>query len=516
MTTLVDTGNLHDATGLAFLAMKGSGALRILVMAMVLSVILAIMEVRRHREALAQFREARVFSPLALAGNLGAFIAFAYTSLDLFNPRTAPGSHDLLTVLCVVSGFATLVTASLVFVQGVMWRRMFGLAPFAPVFGLLLTMAITALTAAARPVWTPWMRLTYKVVLAGLHLLCSNVVADAGNFLLGTTRFSVVIAPECSGYEGMALMLVFGSAWLWFFRHEFRFPQVLALLPAGVAAIWALNCVRILALILIGDAGAPAVAAGGFHSEAGWISFIILAAVLLLASQRIPWILRDPHLQAAGPRTLKENETAAYLIPFLSILAAGMVAHAASSSFEWLYPLRVITAAAAIWWFRQAYTGVRWRIGWESAATGILVFAIWIGGERILGPGGADRSVPVEWITAPGPIRLGWLAFRVLGAVVTVPIAEELAFRGYALRRLESADFTGIDPRRFTWMPLAISAVLFGVLHGRRWIAGTIAGVLYATVLRKRGSLGDAAAAHSVTNALLAVWVLWTGDWSLW
>ncbi|MFH1973985.1 MAG: CPBP family glutamic-type intramembrane protease [Pseudomonadota bacterium] len=49
-------------------------------------------------------------------------------------------------------------------------------------------------------------------------------------------------------------------------------------------------------------------------------------------------------------------------------------------------------------------------------------------------------------------LAVAWLIFRVLGSVITVPIAEELAFRGYALRRLISSDFDKISPRRFTWL----------------------------------------------------------------
>jgi len=61
-----------------------------------------------------------------------------------------------------------------------------------------------------------------------------------------------------------------------------------------------------------------------------------------------------------------------------------------------------------------------------------------------------------------------------------------------------------------------ISSVAFGLLHGGRWLAGTIAGVLYAAALRWRGRIGDAVAAHAVTNALLAAWVLISGHWGLW
>jgi CAAX prenyl protease-like protein len=108
-----------------------------------------------------------------------------------------------------------------------------------------------------------------------------------------------------------------------------------------------------------------------------------------------------------------------------------------------------------------------------------------------------------------------WLLFRVLGSVVTVPLAEELAFRGYLTRRLLAADFQAVPPGRFSWFSFLLSSALFGALHGR-WLAGMLAGMGYALALNRRGQLADAVVAHGVTNALIAAYVLATGSWSLW
>jgi len=124
--------------------------------------------------------------------------------------------------------------------------------------------------------------------------------------------------------------------------------------------------------------------------------------------------------------------------------------------------------------------------------------------------------MPPALSMATAPVRIAWLLLRIAGAIVTVPIAEELAFRGYVLRRLKSADFESVDLRSFSLIPLVLSSLMFGVLHGQRWIAGTIAGMLYAMVMRRRGSLGDAIVAHATTNALIAALVLSGGSWSLW
>jgi CAAX prenyl protease-like protein len=104
---------------------------------------------------------------------------------------------------------------------------------------------------------------------------------------------------------------------------------------------------------------------------------------------------------------------------------------------------------------------------------------------------------------------------RVIGAVVTVPIAEELAFRGYLMRRLIAAEFEAVPLRQFSWLGFCGSSLVFGAMH-QRLLAGTLAGGVYALVLLRRGELSDDIVAHATTNALLAEYVLTTGSWSLW
>jgi CAAX prenyl protease-like protein len=123
-------------------------------------------------------------------------------------------------------------------------------------------------------------------------------------------------------------------------------------------------------------------------------------------------------------------------------------------------------------------------------------------------------AIPKVLEEMPFGLAAAWVIFRVLGSVITVPLAEELAFRGYALRRLVSPDFDKI-PLRFTWLSFLLSSILFGALHGR-WLAGTVAGMFYAWAMYRRGKVGDAIPAHATTNALIAADVLILGNWGLW
>jgi CAAX prenyl protease-like protein len=113
-------------------------------------------------------------------------------------------------------------------------------------------------------------------------------------------------------------------------------------------------------------------------------------------------------------------------------------------------------------------------------------------------------------------LRLCWIAARSLAAVVTVPLAEELAFRGFLYRRLISADFEAVSFRRFSWLALVLSSIAFGLLHGDRWFAGAVAGLAYGGVMIRRGRIGNAVVAHGMTNALIAVDVIAFQHWHLW
>jgi CAAX prenyl protease-like protein len=109
-----------------------------------------------------------------------------------------------------------------------------------------------------------------------------------------------------------------------------------------------------------------------------------------------------------------------------------------------------------------------------------------------------------------------WLLIRLMGYVVLAPLAEELAFRGFLLRRLIHADFHDVPIGRFSWLSFVASSLLFGALHGRLWFAATVAGMLFALALYRRRSFGDAVLAHATTNGLIALYVFVTGRWSVW
>jgi exosortase E/protease (VPEID-CTERM system) len=372
---------------------------------------------------------------------------------------------------------------------------------------------------------------TFRGVKLLLGFFYPDVFRDSAHYMVGTKAFHIVIADQCSGVEGLALMLSLTVGWLLYSRRELRLGRALLLVPASLLLSWLMNLVRLTALIAIGNAGYPAVALGGFHSQAGWILFSCVALGFLLTVNNVAWFRQSgpalgavpsPAPQVSGGPLAATNAAAVYLLPWLAILAAGLLAEAASDGFEWMYALRLIAALAVFYAYRRQYRRMDWRFGWLGPAAGVLVFAFWIAIDHWIGRDTATGSGVVLTGVAEGLARLSsgqrvaWIITRTVATVLTVPLAEELAFRGYIARRFMSADVESTPFASLNLFAVLASSLAFGILHGRMWLAGTLAGVVFAVVAKLRGRLGEAVAAHATANLLIALWVIARGDYSLW
>ena len=125
-------------------------------------------------------------------------------------------------------------------------------------------------------------------------------------------------------------------------------------------------------------------------------------------------------------------------------------------------------------------------------------------------PIAAGLIVGVLWTLGQSrpTLGLGELMVRLLGTTLVIPVVEELAFRGFLLRRLQSADFHRLAPETTGAFAVVGSSLVFGLMH-QRPVAAMAAGLIYALIYRRTGRLVDAVAAHAATNAVIATqWVM--------
>jgi exosortase E/protease (VPEID-CTERM system) len=376
------------------------------------------------------------------------------------------------------------------------------------IYSVAVALAAAIAMPLSQKLWWPTTAATFHLVRYILLPILPDLTADPATRVLGTNRFAVEILEYCSGIEGMSLILAFTVAWLWYFRKEYRFPRALLLVPLGLSLMFALNAVRIALLVLIGNAGYPDVAMNGFHSQAGWIAFNVVAVGIAVWTRRSRWLSRTEAPLISGQ---SDNPTSVYLMPLLTILAAGMLSHALSGSFEWFYPLRLFACVAVILLYRRRFAALDWHFSWRGPLLGVGVFVVWIVGVRFLQ---LDSAMPDVLTNASASLRWGWIISRVTATVLTVPVAEELAYRGFLMRRLQARDFDTLPYQRVGWTAIVVSSIVFGAAHGALWLPGCFAGFAYAWIVRHRGQLGEAVTAHMTTNLLVASVALASGNWA--
>jgi exosortase E/protease (VPEID-CTERM system) len=302
-------------------------------------------------------------------------------------------------------------------------------------------------------------------------------------------------------------MAAFSGIYVWAFRHRLRFPQAWLLVPLAVCASVVGNVLRIAALLEIGARISPAIALGGFHSQAGWVFLISVAVLVVGIAQRLPWFSRD----LPGSLNLRESAAAACLAPFLVWNILGIVSQLTASDpgiNPW-QPLRWLALAIPLYYWRGIYRRML-RVDAAASAgllTGAAAFSLWMLLESFFAP--SQASSPA----AGGAL---WMISRSISHVFAAPLIEELAFRGYLMRRLQAFRFSDVPFENTAWSGILISSVAFGLLHGERWLAGTLAGLIYALTVKFTGRLSAGVLAHITTNALLTLYVLLSGDLERW
>jgi len=467
-------------------------------------------ELRRLAEQTVEPRAALLY----LAGHLAAFAALTRVTGLLLdgdaNALPCPGAWVVGWFVLALTTFALWVAVA---VPPGLWpslaRRGSGLLAI----GIAVGCAAWGIAQLTTSVWQPLGTGTLYAVRGLLALVVRDPVCDLSDFTIGTRAFAVQIAPSCSGYEGIGMIWAVLALFLWGARQELRFPHALLLLPLGTAVIWAANVVRIAALIGVGTWGSAAVATGAFHSQAGWLAFNAVGLGLVAVARRARFFAAT----GCQPTAAKPaDRTAAYLAPLLAVVAAAMISGAFSNGFDQLYLLRVFAGVAALWYFRRDYAGMRWGFSGSALGLGVVAFAIWMVLEPAASFTAGQGARPAGLLGASSAWVVSWLAFRVIGSVLVVPLVEELAFRGYLTRRLMATEFESVPPGRFAWFSFLVSSVVFGLVHGDRWVAGVVAGMLYALALYRRGRVADAVLAHATTNGLIAAYALATESWALW
>ena len=235
-----------------------------------------------------------------------------------------------------------------------------------------------------------------------------------------------------------------------------------------------------------------------------------------------------PELDPTPPERASVRDDIAYVLPMLAFLVLIWVGSTWKFLYAPAYVGRAVLAAILLVAFRRYYTKIRWNAWWLGVIVGIVGVFQWVVMQRwieanfghlptLRPPSPDDVFNPFRDIGGGPAIVWSFIAVRVAGAVLVVPVMEELFWRDYLWRQILSPnDFKLASVGEWGWAPFLVTSILFCTVHGHWWPTAIVWGLMVAGLLVYTKSLGACVIAHAVTNGLLAAYVLRSHDWSFW
>jgi CAAX prenyl protease-like protein len=239
---------------------------------------------------------------------------------------------------------------------------------------------------------------------------------------------------------------------------------------------------------------------------------------------------KDSRAGRSGEERSPESvgEIVPYLVPMFTYVAlSGVETYLPRSdggpSPSWYplaYAVKLVVVILLAWCYRSTWRDLRPAPTPPAALlaclAGLLVCAIWVGLDgrypmfRFLG----TRSAFNANVLAP-PARWPFIAVRMLGLTLVVPLIEELFWRSFLMRWLIDADFRRVPIGQVTPVAAATTSALFALSHPE-WLPALATGLLWAWLLWRTRSVGACFLSHATANLALGIYVMVTGDWKFW
>jgi len=214
--------------------------------------------------------------------------------------------------------------------------------------------------------------------------------------------------------------------------------------------------------------------------------------------------------------------TAAYIAPFLVFVALLALEQVLGLNPLWAYPLRLAAALATLAAFSRPLLRFHFALPAASIGVGLLVFAVWVAPDILFHYRHhwlfENSLTHVAASSLPDELRRSFwfLAVRIAGSALVVPVVEELFWRGWLMRCLLERDWQKVPLGTYRAGSFWLVALMFASEHGPYWEVGLVAGVIYNGWLVRTKSLGDCVLAHAVTNLALGIYVVAAGQWQYW
>jgi CAAX prenyl protease-like protein len=253
-----------------------------------------------------------------------------------------------------------------------------------------------------------------------------------------------------------------------------------------------------------------------------WVTFVVPYAVLLIVGSIEP---TEPEPEPDAAATATDE-------PEVIELDEEKDAHDEGMPYEY-YP-RVYTTKIALTTlamlavipgylaFRSGVHGIAWLVGAVGAVVWVALAKLQVATypmmPKLVGDllemGGRSGFNPLDELKDNPTWAWGFLAIRFFGLVVVVAITEEFFLRGFLMRYVMDIDWPLIPFGVVNRLGL-IAVIAFPVLAHPERLAALAWFSMVTWLMMRTKSIWDCVIAHAVTNLLLGLYVVYSGDWWL-
>mgnify|MGYP003932050335 FL=1 len=211
------------------------------------------------------------------------------------------------------------------------------------------------------------------------------------------------------------------------------------------------------------------------------------------------------------------------------------------SAYPLVYTAKIVLTLAAIALVFPAYIQFQPRVGIVAVAVGLVGGGVWIalcrlqleqqllqpllehlrpamekaGLGSLLTAGQRPGFNPLEQLAHHPVWAWGFLGIRLFGLVAIVPLVEEFFYRGFLMRFVVRADWWNVPPGTVNVAAIVLAIVVPMAMHPGELIAAAVWFAAIAWLYVYTRSIWDCVAAHALSNLVLGVYVLASGQWRL-
>ena len=193
-----------------------------------------------------------------------------------------------------------------------------------------------------------------------------------------------------------------------------------------------------------------------------------------------------------------------------------------------VYTVKIVLTLGAMAFCLRGYRQFPPRVSLLGVLVGVVGVVIWVGlckldlEHRVLEPLGLGKLIdmgvrpgynPLEEMAERPAAAWGFLAIRFFGLALIVPVIEEFFLRAFLMRYFVARDWWKVPFGTVTVTAVVVGTAVPMMMHPTELVAAFVWFSMVTWLMVQTRSIWDCVVAHAVTNFLLGVYVVTSGDW---